>query len=400
MPLGIAASDRKLLLIGGALLVTMLIVSVIFSPLSEQFNSPVPSSYSGQPAGAEAAYLLLAKLHHSVLRWESPPTELLAPGDADADEILLILAEPGQSPSEQERKALTEFVKRGGHVLFTGSRIVEFFPGADISSEEPDPVSETFSPNMPSHLGHGAQHVSILPKAYWGQLSESQLTLYGEVASPVVVSWNLGDGQVLWWAGSTPLSNAGITQDDNLKFLLNSVTDGFSGDPVRIFWDEYFHGQRSSLWSYIQKTSLSWGLLQFGLLAVAVVFTFSRRSGPLYPPMKVSRLSPLEFVDTLGGLYEGAGAASSVVAISYLRLRSLLTRQLGIPANVPDAELARAVDQRLGWKDPGFADLLDRARAARNVAKLRPRVALDLVQNLSRYVAKLDVRTQSHEEKN
>jgi hypothetical protein len=27
-------------------------------------------------------------------------------------------------------------------------------------------------------------------------------------------------------------------------------------------------------------------------------------------------------------------------------------------------------------------------------------VALDLVQNLSRYVAKLDVRTQSHEEKN
>jgi len=399
MPFGIADSDRKLLLIGGALLVIMMTASVILSPPGEQFNSPVPSTYSGQSGGAEAAYLLLAKLHPSVRRWESPPTELLALADVDADEIMLILAEPGQSASEGERKALTEFVNRGGHVLFTGSRIQEFFPGADISDEEPDPVAKTFSPNMPTPLGRGAQHVSILAKAYWGQLNESQLALYGRDSSPVVVSWNLGHGQVLWWAGSTPLTNAGITQDENLNFFLNSVTDGFSQEPVQIYWDEYFHGQRSSLWSYIQKTSLAWSLFQFGLLAVAVVFTFSRRSGPTYPPWKVSRLSPLEFVDTLGGLYESAGAASSVVTISYLRLRSLLTRQLGLPADVPDADLAQAANQRLGWKDAGLADLLQRARAARGAAKLGPRVALDVVRNLGRRVARLDVRTQFHQEK-
>jgi hypothetical protein len=400
MQLGIAASDRKLLLIGGGLLVMMMTASVILSPPGEQFSSPVPSTYSGQSGGAEAAYLLLAKLHRSVRRWESPPTELLAAAEADEDEVLLILAEPDQTPSEQERKALMEFVKKGGHVLFTGSRIEEFFPGADILAGEPDPISKTFSPNVPSYLGRGAQHVTILPKAYWGAPNESQLAIYGEHSSRVVVSWNLGDGQVLWWAGSTPLTNAGITQDDNLNFFLNSVTDSFYGNPVRTYWDEYFHGERSSLWSYVQKTSLAWGLLQFGLLAIAVVFTFSRRSGPIYAPVKVSRLSPLEFVDTLGGLYEGAGAASSVVAISYLRLRSLLTRQLGLPANVSDAELALAADQRLAWKDPGFADLLERARAARSIAKLRPRLALDLVQNLGRHVAKLDVRTQFHQEKN
>jgi len=398
MPFGIAASDRKLLLIGGALLVVMMVASVILAPPGAQFNSPVPSTYSGQSAGAEAAYFLLAKLHYSVRRWESPPTELLAA--TDADEVLLILAEPGQTPSEQERKALTEFARRGGHVLFTGARIEEFFPGADISSEEPDPVAKTFLPNIPSHLGHSAQHVSILPKAYWGQLNESQLVLYGEESSPVVVGWNLGHGQVLWWAGSTPLTNAGITQDDNLNFFLNSVTDGFHDKPDHIYWDEYFHGERTSLWSYVRKTALTWSLLQIGLLAFAVVFTFSRRSGPIYAPLKVSRLSPLEFVDTLGGLYEGAGAASSVVAISYLRLRSLLTRQLGLPTNVSDAELAEAADQRLGWKDPGLADLLRRAGASKNIDKLRPREALDLVQNLSRRVAKLNVRAGFHQERN
>src|SRR4029077_3519619 len=104
-------------------------------------------------------------------------------------------------------------------------------------------------------------------------------------------------------------------------------------------------------------------------------------------------------VDTLGGLYESAGAASSVVTISYLRLRSLLTRQLGLPADVPDADLAQAANQRLGWKDAGLADLLQRARAARGAAKLGPRVALDVVRNLGRRVAKLDVRTQFHQEK-
>ena len=156
------------------------------------------------------------------------------------------------------------------------------------------------------------------------------------------MSWKLGDGEILWWAGSTPLTNAGITHDDNLAFFLKSVANWSLDEPYHIYWDEYFHGQRSSLWSYVGKTSLPWGLVQLGFLALAVLLTFSRRSGPTYIPAPVSRLSPLEFVDTLGGLYERAGAASSAVSVSYARLRSLLTRHLSLPGNIPDAELAQS----------------------------------------------------------
>jgi Domain of unknown function (DUF4350) len=396
MPFGIAASDRKLLFIGGTLLVLMLVASVILAPPNEQLSSPVPSTYSGQPAGAEAAYLLLAKLHYPVKRWESPPTEM----KDDARHVMLILAEPTQSPSESEQKALMEFVKRGGDVLFTGAQIGEYFPGAEVSRVRQAPDLETFSPKIPSHLARGAQRVTMRRESHWGRLDESQLALYGEYSSPVVVTWNLGNGQILWWTGSTPLTNSGITQDDNLSFFLNSVTGGSYVAPNRIYWDEYFHGQRSSLWSYVEKTSLRWSLLQFGLLAFAVLFTFSRRSGPIYTPMKASRLSPLEFVETLGGLYERAGAASSAVAISYQRVRSLLTRQLGLPATVPNAELAQAVDQRLGWKDPGLADLMRRAEASSHFEKLRPRVALEIIQNLDLFADKLNVRAQFHQEKN
>jgi hypothetical protein len=395
MPFGIAAADRKLLLIGGALLILLLTASVILAPPGEQMNSPVPSTYSAQSGGAAAAYLLLSRLQYPVRRWEGPPTEL----GEDSSGVLLILAQPVQPPSTKERQALADFVEGGGHVLFSGSSIKSYFPDADVSTTPSDPAWKSFSPSIPNHLAPGAQHVTIQPQAYWSHLEGSQLQLYGEPDSPAVVSWKLGDGEILWWAGSTPLTNAGITREDNLAFFLNSVANWSPGDSYRVYWDEYFHGQRSSLWSYVGKTSLPWSLLQLGLLAFAVLLTFSRRSGPIYLPAAVSRLSPLEFVDTLGGLYERAGAASSAVSVSYSRLRSLLTRQLSLPANIPDAALAQSAEQRLGWKNAGLATLLARALVSTRMAKLPPREALDLVQKLEGQAAKLTVRSQFRREK-
>jgi hypothetical protein len=373
----------------------MLFASAMLAPPAEQLSSPVPSTYSAQSGGAAAAYLLLSRLQYPVRRWEEPPTEI----KDDASGILLILAQPTQPPSAKERNALVDFVEGGGHVLFAGANIRDYFPDAGVSSTPADPAWKSFSPTIPSRLAHSAQHVTIQPQAYWGHPAGSQLELYGEPDTPAVVSWKLGDGEILWWAGSTPLTNAGIKQEDNLAFFLNSVANWSPGDPHRIYWDEYFHGQRSSLWSYVRKTSLPWSLVQLGLLVFAELFTFSRRSGPTYLSSPVSRLSPLEFVDTLGGLYERAGAASAAVAISYERLRSLLTRQLSLPGNIPDAALAQSAEQRLGWKNAGLADLLRYAQASSRMPKLPPVEGLELVQKLEGQAAKLTVRSQFHREK-
>ena len=396
MPVGIAASDKKVLLIGGALLVVMLALSVILAPPGEQFASQIPSTYSVQSAGAKAAFLLLSQLHYPVRRWEDAPTQL----DADFENALLILAEPLLPPSAKEKKALSDFVESGGRVLFTGANIQMYFPKASISAALPDPDWKAFSPSIPSRFARGVQHVSMQAHRYWGRLDASQLALYGDAGAPVVVSWKLGRGELLWWAGSTPLTNAGLTRDDNLTFFLNCIANWSAEAPAQIYWDEYFHGQRTSLWSYVGKTSLAWGLLQLALLAVAVLLTFSRRSGPIHVPRGVSRLSPLEFVDTLGGLYERAGAAASAVSISYLRLRALLTRQLGLPGNTPDAELAVAAEERLGWRESGLGDTLSRAESSMHIVKLARREALELVQKLEAHAAKLNIRVSSRREKN
>ena len=62
------------------------------------------------------------------------------------------------------------------------------------------------------------------------------------------------------------------------------------------------------------------------LLAIAALLTFSRRSGPLRPVPPPSRLAPLEFVETLGGLYQQAHAASVAVDVYYQRFQYWMTR--------------------------------------------------------------------------
>jgi Domain of unknown function (DUF4350) len=396
MPLGIAGSDRKLLLVGGLLLLLLMAMSAALSPPEDQTPSRIPSTYSTQSDGAEAAYILLTRLHYPVRRWQDAPTELPPP---DESNVLLILAEPEQLPSKSEREAIVKFVQNGGHVLFTGSNLPSFFPDADISWVRPDPKWISFSPNLPSRLASNASHITIQPKGYWGNLNEAQLALYGDVSSRAVVSWSVGNGEILWWAGSTPLTNAGITQNDNLAFFLNSVSNWSRSRRYAIYWDEYFHGQRNSLWSYARKTSITWGIVQIGLIATVVLFTFGRRSGPVYRQQVVSRLSPLEYVDTLGGLYERAGAAPAAVSVSYQRLRYVLSRQLGLPSDVLDDELARLAVDRLGWKDFQAKNVLGRADEASHALKLKTREALGLVQELESYAEKLEVRPKFRQEK-
>jgi hypothetical protein len=164
-------------------------------------------------------------------------------------------------------------------------------------------------------------------------------------------------------------------------------------------WDEYFHGYRGSLWDYFRKTPLPWALLQLALAALSVLLAFSRRSGPLYSPAAPSRLSPLEFVDTLGALYRRANAGSSAVRIAYQRFRTQLLRRLALAPSTSNARLDAAVRERLGWKQPGFAETLARAERAARHREFSSGDALKIVQALEHYSLLLGLKTQRNEEK-
>jgi hypothetical protein len=301
MQAGLGATDRKLLWGAGAIAVLLLTSTAVFAPSSTGQSSPVPSTYSAGSGGALAAYLLLVDLRYPVRRWEESPAALTMPGRGS----LLILAEPTEPPSARDRESLIHFVESGGRILFCGGSIRFFFQEAELSAPATDPEWKEFHPSLPSYVSRATDKIVMRPSAYWGGLSSSQLQLYGEDGSPIVVRWRRGAGEILWWAAATPLTNAGITRADNLRFLLNTVSASNAAEPVPIYWDEYFHGQRGSLWSYVEKTPIVWSGLQLTILVLGLLFTFSRRSGPMVMPAVVSRLSPLEFVETIGGSING-----------------------------------------------------------------------------------------------
>jgi hypothetical protein len=397
MPASIDPGDRRLLLIGGAILLVLTAALALVGIDPQDPGMLIPSTYSSGSGGARAAYLLLQDLHYKVSRWERSPTEL--PGDPDG--VVLIVAEPLETPRREEREALQGFVEEGGQVLFTGARIKSFFPEANIDAEIPTLEWKTFSADFPSIYTFGAPKIVLQAGTTWQAPSASQLALYGETRSPVVVSWRIGEGRILWWAAATPLTNSGISREGNLNLFLNAMNSPVAGDraAVQIYWDEYFHGQRTSLWSYAEKTPVAWGLVQLGVLGLLVFFTFGRRSGPVMLPPVLSRLSPLEFVDTLGGLYERAGAEPAVVGFVYQRFRATLSRQLRLSASAHDAELADAVQGRLGWKESGLKSTLARASVASRAQKVAADEALGLIRELERYEEQLGLKRKIAKEK-
>ncbi len=270
MPAPIAAGDRKILLIAGAVLVVLTAGLAFLGGDPKEQGTPIPSTYSANPGGARAAYLLLQDLHYKVSRWERSPTEL----SINNGLAVLILADPLEIPTKQEIAALRKFVEKGGQVIFTGARIKLFFPEARLDEEFSTDEWKTFSANFPSNYTAGAPKIVLQTGATWQAPDASQLALYGDTQSPVVVSWRIGDGRILWWAAATPLTNSGISSEGNLNLFLNAMNFPVRAKQftVHIYWDEYFHGERTSLWSYVRKTPVTWGLVQISCPGIGRAF--------------------------------------------------------------------------------------------------------------------------------
>jgi hypothetical protein len=387
MPHALDTGDRKLLIGAGALLVVLLIVTTFLSPKGAGAGfSSYPSSYSPEWDGAKGAYLLLQDLGYRVARWEQSPLEIT--GDSKAQ--VLILAQPLQPVSPEEKVAIAQFLQKGGRVVATGRSASQLLPQATQLTEGfPFDEIARFPALLPSPLMRGAPEISMIPPQHWYPQSTSQIVVYGNEDTAAVITYPVGKGQVIWWGASSPLSNAGIRESGNLALLLNSV-----GPPqgVHVFWDEYFHGAHGSLWNYLGHSPLPWGVVQCGIVFLAVLATYSRRQGPILVPARSSRLSPLEFVETLGDLYSSAHAGSAAVRIANQRLRFQLTRQLGLPAKASDADLVHSAGKALAWNEEEFSATLTRAERAMKSVKLSDEDTLKLVQEIFDYASRLELR--------
>jgi Domain of unknown function (DUF4350) len=379
LPIPLSKGDRKLLLIGGSIFVLMVIAAFIFAK-GPDTSIESPTTYSTASGGAKAAYLLLKASGYNVERWERPPADLPNPAGKT-----LILIEPEGGPTRQERQKVYRFIESGGRVIATGSFAPFFLPE---SGSESIPLGglawKKLDAKSPSPITRAAPQITMAPGTYW-KSSSFYIPLYGDDKNAMVVKYKYGKGEVLWWGSPTPLTNAGLKEPGNLEFFLACV-----GEPhgTSILWDEYFHGYRRTLSASIEASPVKWMFVQLALFALIILLTYSRRSGPICPPSKEVRLSPLEFVRTLGALYERAEAAPVAVDIYYRRFRYWLTRRLGIASDTSAGDLERAIRERWNVKEPELQATLQACESAPYTTGMRASEALKLVDTLYDYAVK------------
>ncbi len=377
------AKDRRILLLSIAIALALAVATGFLLPSGNNNENRVPSTYLSGQHGALAAYETLVRAGYSVERWERPLGELAAAADPAT---VVIFAQPFTRETE-DIKAVQTILERGGRVLSTG-----FWGGYILPAESSAPPREfNFAACKLEAEGLDALassgEVWMVPESTWQVGRPADRIQYSCAGQPAVVEYGWGKGQVVWWASSTPLENGSLARAHNLDFFLNSLGPK---EGHHFYWDESLHGEMRSEWSYAGGTALT--LLRIGLplLAFLLLFSFSRRSGPvreLPPPV---RTSPVEFIEALGSLYRNAGAASTAVAVAWERFRRHALRACGLRGQrIGAAELAAVLRRRFGTLDESLQrDLAACEEAAAN-EETTPREALRLVLLLSKYEGQL-----------
>jgi hypothetical protein len=411
-------TDRKILIAVLAMLAVLIGVAALAPPQEEDGPNQIPSSYSATSGGAKAAYLLLQQLGYNVQRWEQSPSALPNPGAG----YTLVLLSPTEFTPKAEHDALQHFLETGGRVLVDGwggylmprSKSVPAFNMGSL---------EEFKPMAPSRLNTGVRPISMAAAQRWSPQEMDVVPAYGDSLGAVVVQYPVKnkheadaaddsddedpgdqadkagailqpDGEVVWWAAATPLTNSGLREAGNLELFLNSIGDK---DSTRVLWDEYFHGSRGGRRSMIRGTPVPWALLQLGLLMLAGMLTFSRRSGPVHDYQDPPRLSPLEFVHTLGNLYRRANGNEVAVQAALQRFRLLLSRRLGTQPNATPQQIYTALETRFNFRDDEFVNVMLAAERAAKASEVNPKDALQLVRKLQQYSLDLKL-TPTHGE--
>lgn len=369
-------TDRRFLaILVGVILLLILLVSVVAPATAD--NDPRPSSFNTAPGGAKALYLTLEALGRPVRRWDQPLDELAA---VDAAHTTLLLAEPLYSALEKDRvaAAVKQFLERGGRVLTTGPGGALLIPGGAVKSSRRFGSLCYTVPEGPGALA-AAGNVEMFDTVRWADETAEVRVEQRCGPDAVVVRVPVGRGEAIWWSSPAPLTNAELKNDADLRLTLASLGEGRA-----VVFDETLQQAVRSQWTAARGLPL-WSLLaQAGLIFGLLVFSFSRRRGPVRLPVTVPRSSPVEFAVSMGNLYERAGATGAATEAARRRLLRVLVREGGLAQRTVEAgpeAVVTALEARFGGSWASVGEHLKQAVKAADVQQ-KQRSTLMLVRAL------------------
>lgn len=203
-------------------------------------------------------------------------------------------------------------------------------------------------------------------------------------------------GRILVLSDPFIISNGGLSRADNLQLAVNLVT---AGGGV-IAFDEYHQGRSASenmTLAYFRGTPVPAMLAQALVVALAVLWTRSRRLARPLPAPYTDRRSKLEYVASMAELQQRARANDLAVENVYARTRRALARYGGAETNAPSAEIAARVAARTGRDTTELAALMRECEESIAGQPLTTARALELVAALRRWERELGIRLRARE---
>jgi hypothetical protein len=375
-------SDKTVLLSVGAVMLVLIVGMAVVRP-AQTADDPRPTTTNTGAQGAKAAYMVLQRLGRTTSQWNHPLAEFNdRMDDARAERTTLVLAEPEYDQTElpRLRTELERFLKRGGRVVAMGPSGAELLPGGEV--KQPGMVQPGVCQTTPEGPGTLARvgSVEMAESAQWSNEAARFEVEQRCGREAVVVRFAVGDGEAVWWSSAWPMENGQLKNDGDLRLMLASLGEGRD-----VVFDESLHGAAKTMWDEAKGLPLWWMAMQCVLFFVLMVFSFSRRRGPMRMPVTLPRSSPVEFAVSMGDLYEKAGATSAATEAARRRLLRVLSREAGVSQESiqggPEA-IAEGLKARLGGDWGAVAGHLQRCREMEH-GKASAHAALALVRALS-----------------
>ncbi|MFL7793658.1 MAG: DUF4350 domain-containing protein [Anaerolineae bacterium] len=336
-----------------AVLVIVTILAAVFQTRQSEGKPPPLASFSSAPDGARALRLWLEQLDYSV---SDEVDETFRP--PDSADVALIL-EPVIPIAEREWQAIDAWIERGGTLVLVGesrwlTSYISFVVGhydfrmAYLDANE----AITLTAQAPLLTSPPlTKPVYAHPSAYLRPDRDDFVTHLAVGSKPVLVSFPLGEGQVIICTASFPFTNAGLKEEGNPELALNVVTaasrSSTSNDKPTIWFDEWHHGvqprQPTAVGpqDWLRYTPSGRALLYTAVVVFVALALGGRRFGRAVPlPKRTARRAPLEHITAIANLSRRAGHRQAVLRYHYQRLKRDLGRRYRLSPALPDDEYA------------------------------------------------------------
>lgn len=266
------------------------------------------------------------------------------------------------APSETDVTRLLKYVENGGNVFIAARNISEsladtlnlstsfdyFYASQDSLMK--DSLNINF---LPSYLKRDSvfHFEKDVTNYYFSSYDTSRTEIIAQnlKGNAVLINTSFGKGEIILNTAPLLFTNYFVLQENGADFIARS----FSLLPIRdVYWDEYYKPgvkkAETPLRFILSEESLKWGyFLTFFSLIFFILFQ-AKRKQRIIPVFEKPRNTRLEFIESLGKLYERYGSYSDAVEKRVQYLLEQLRVKYQIKIQRIDESFDRLIASRTG----------------------------------------------------